>query len=262
MLMFRRDLLGAIVMVAPAFPIRRRRTPTPTRTPAPKLTLTPTLIPMPTATPTPTQVQTVGSRINWRGQEVYVHGCNMAWNHYTTDFGGGADGIANNQPTIDSWFSQIQAVGMNTIRWFMFPTDDPNGPYQITRDSNNLPNGIADSVWVDLDAALSLANTHDLTLNLVILNQPTNMPSAWRDTANGREALVDALEVMFSRYANHPRIFGFESFAEADNYIYTGTDGQRGHAELLRRHWRRFLQLPLVRQPISRPHQRLRPVRP
>ncbi len=156
---------------------------------------------------------------------VYVHGVNMAWLNYGSDFGGGSSGAAANQSIIDSWFTRAQAAGMNVVRWFLFPTDSANGPSQILRDVNNVPTGISPAVWTDIDAVLAMAASRNLALNFVIFNQPTNMPSAWRDDPTTRSALVSALGTIFSRYQNHPHIFAWESFNEADNYIYLPIDG-------------------------------------
>ena len=60
----------------------------------------------------------------------------------------------------------MQTLGINSVRWFVF-TDARAG---ITFDAAGLPTGIDDFVFKDLNAALEIAQKHNIAINFVLLD--------------------------------------------------------------------------------------------
>jgi len=199
--------------------------------PAPTATRTPTAGSTAVAV-SPTPVPTVSSsgtspssRIAWQGGSWYVQGANVPWLNWSCDFGCGNNGGASSsasQATLDSAFSQLRGTGTHTLRWWMFEGD----PWQITRDSSGAPTGINPMVYTDIDAALRLADRHDLYLDLVLFSAPTAIPNAWVTDASQRTRLASALSPLFSRYRGNPRILSWEVFNEPEYDIWGGRIAQ------------------------------------
>jgi len=162
-----------------------------------------------------------GGRIPWQGQDWYLLGANVPWYNWGCDFGCGPNGGASS-PTVraalDNGFSQLEASGVHVARWWVFPGD----PWQITRDGSGLPNGIDPAVYADFDAALELAEQHDLYYVFTLFSSPTRLPASWMSDPLQRGKLVEALSGLFARYGDNPRILTWQVFNEPEWHIWNG----------------------------------------
>jgi hypothetical protein len=194
----------------------------------------------PTTTPTaPAFAQT----IRWRGGDWYLLGVNYPYHSYGNDFGGNAWGSygvhdPNTYKEIDSDFAQLSSLGVRTVRWFVF-TDARAG---IEFDSAGMPSGLDEFVFSDFDAALEIAERHNIALNLVLLDHTfvydareengvqMGGHAAVLATEEGQQALLrNVFEPVFRRYANHPAILSWEIMNEPE---WTLQDAGTVHQEV------------------------------
>jgi hypothetical protein len=156
-----------------------------------------------------------GSRIPWQGQDWYFHGANVPWINWQRDFGGGAgDGVSNpeNRSLMGSRLEMAKANGVNVIRWWTFEGD----AWQIKRDGSGMPTGLDDSIYADFDAALELAEQHDIYYVFVLFSAPTHLPRTWLDDPAQRAQLANVLGPLFARYKDNPRLMTWEVFNEPE----------------------------------------------
>jgi hypothetical protein len=186
------------------------------------------LLPLLSVTPAaaaPAAALGAGQRIPLLGESWYLHGANVPWVHWGCDFGCNANGgvsSASSQTVLADGFSQATAGGMHTIRWWVFPGD----PWQIARDGAGRPTGVNPSVYADFDAALRLAETHDLYFDFVLFSSPTSLPAPWLTDPAQRASLAAALAPLFARYGDNPRVLAWEVFNEPEFDIWSGKVAQ------------------------------------
>jgi hypothetical protein len=175
-----------------------------------------------------------GSRIPWQGQDWFLLGANVPWVNWGKDFGGGGGGGGVSSPdvraTMDEAFGTAKAAGANTVRWWTFEGD----AWQITKDRNGMPSGLSKDVYADFDAAVELAETHDLYLVFVLFSAPSHLPGPWTKTADGRRKLADTLSPLFARYANNPRVMTWEVFNEPDHDVWDKKTDENSLRETVR----------------------------
>ena len=114
-------------------------------------------------------------------------GVNVPWLNWGCDFGCGVGGGVSSRDvraTLSTGFSSLQAAGIHTARWWVFPGD----PLQITRDAAGAPAALKQEVYADFDAALALAEQHDLVYEFVLFSAPTAVPSRWMTDPRAAEA--------------------------------------------------------------------------
>jgi hypothetical protein len=120
---------------------------------------------------------------------------------------------------------------MKNVRWWMFPGE----PWQIATDASGLPTGIEPAVYADIDAALALAEQHDVYFTFVLFSGPDAVPRSWLSDPGQRVALVEVLGTqLFRRYADHPRILSWEVFNEPEFRIWDGTVSEEEVVETVR----------------------------
>jgi hypothetical protein len=117
----------------------------------------------------------------------YWHGCNYPWStdgttiFYGLDFGasvwGSHLGVSTRRDAVTSDFLAMAALGFTVVRWFVF-CDGRSG---IVYDGWGLPSGMDAHVLADLDAALEIAGSAGIRLDLVMLDHHW-MFSGLRDT--------------------------------------------------------------------------------
>ncbi len=239
----------------------------PTPLPAPTATAIATVTPPPAtltvaqssqaASPVSTVVATAGlntkqshaapitawsSTIPWQGSDSYLLGVNYPYYHYGNDFGGnvwGSYGVHDpaTYATVDADFTRMASLGVRTVRWFAFA----DGRAGITYDAAGMPSGLDEFVMQDFDAALEIAQHHNIGINFVLLDyrflwnaQMVNGVqlgghAAVLATPAGQQALVhNVFEPIFRRYANHPAILSWEVMNEPEWTIQDAGDVDRG----------------------------------
>lgn len=167
-----------------------------------------------------------GSKIPWRGRDWNITGVNVAWYNWGCDFGcnqnGGVSGnkniLGNGTTGANAMpgFKDVKNAGIHMVRWWVFPGD----PWQIERDSNNVPTGINPAVYADFNAALDLAEQYDLYYNFVLFSGATAFPSTWATNPVQRTKLAEVLGTLFAHYRDNPRILSWEIFNEPEFQIW------------------------------------------
>lgn len=223
----------------------REPTPTPIVTPpraTPTNTALVTTVPEPSPTTSPAAATATPARqpvtpimawaptIRWRGSDWYLLGVNYPYHQYGNDFGGNAWGSygvhdPSTYATVDADFAQLAALGVRTVRWFAFA----DGRAGITFDAAGLPSGLDPFVTQDFDAALEIAQRHNIGINFVLLDFRFLWDARTENgvqlgghasvlaTPAGQQALVrNVFAPIFRRYANHPAILSWEVMNEPE----------------------------------------------
>jgi hypothetical protein len=106
----------------------------------------------------------------------FWHGCNYPWStdgvtvFYAMDFGatiwGSHVGVSTRRDQIAGDLSKMAGLGFTVVRWFVFG----DGRSGIVYDERGLPSGHDPHLFADLDAALEIAGSVGIRLNLVLLD--------------------------------------------------------------------------------------------
>lgn len=193
-------------------------TPTPAPTPVPTRESTATPRPPPEV---PELVDAPG-RISWQGDDWFLLGVNVPWYNWGCDFGcGQSDGVSSPavRAAVSEEFQSLEEAGVHVARWWVFPGEDPK---QITRDEQGAPAGLDAAVYQDFDAALELAEEHDLYYVFTLFSSPADLPAAWLVDPAQRSRLVDAVSELFAHYKDNPRIMTWQVFNEPEWSIWNG----------------------------------------
>lgn len=159
-----------------------------------------------------------GSKINWQGKSWNVTGVNMPWYNWGCDFGcNNNGGVSQTKNTISTKFAEVRGSGLHVVRWWVFPG---NNAWQIMTDTSGKPTGLNPAIYADFDAALQLAETHDLYYNFVLFNSATAPTRSWIDDPTHRSALAQALGPLFARYKDNPRVMSWEIYNEPEFQIW------------------------------------------
>jgi hypothetical protein len=168
--------------------------------------------------------------IRWRGGDWFLLGVNYPYYHYGNDFGGNAWGNygvhdPSSYAAVDSDFARMSSMGMRTARWFVFA----DGRAGITFDDKGMPTGVDEFVVKDLDAALEIAQKHNIGLDLVLIDYQFMWDaktengvqlgghSAVLASAEGQQALVDKVfKPILERYADNQSIISWEVMNEPE----------------------------------------------
>jgi hypothetical protein len=173
-----------------------------------------------TAATTATRALGVGSRIPWQGQDWYLHGANMPYLNWGRDFGGGSkDGVSNrdNYAMLSQVIGDAKAQGTNVIRWWTLEGIDP---WQIKKDRSGAPVGLDEAVYADFDAAMALAEEHDVYYDFVLFSAPSHLPKSWLSDDRQRKQLANALAPLFARYKDNPHVLSWEPYNEPDHDVW------------------------------------------
>jgi hypothetical protein len=144
--------------------------------------------------------------VTWQCRKRFMYGVNFAWQSFGGDFGGYGDqrGVSQNTSAINTKLQNWASNGVNVIRWWVWPDFRGNG---VTFSGTN-PTGLGGTALADLEAALTLANQHDVYLMLNLFSFDgfkTSVPKAnmsvFATDAARRQALVDNVIRPFARAA-------------------------------------------------------------
>jgi hypothetical protein len=158
-------------------------------------------------------------------------GANLPWIRYGGDFGASrwapAGGVSQHREPerIASLFDTLRSHGVTTVRWFVLC----DGRAGIRFANDGTPVGLDDAVYRDLDTALEWTERAGLGLLPVLLDFHWCLP---RRFVNGvqlggrrsvianstrRQQLIEGIfEPLFSRYAQDPRIHGWDLINEPE----------------------------------------------
>ncbi|GIW59644.1 MAG: hypothetical protein KatS3mg087_0710 [Patescibacteria group bacterium] len=189
-----------IVSVSPSSSSSPRPTASPSRPPLPSTSLSP-------------QPNSSGVTIN--GSPYFLLGANMPWYNWGCDFGcGNNGGVSSTRNTISSRVATLSNSGGRNIRWWLFPGD----PWQIKNNTNPAP--VNPTVYQDIDAALAIAQEHDIYHTFTLFSSATDIPRSWMQDSTQRNALVQNLVPLFNRYKDNKRIIAWQVFNEPEWQIY------------------------------------------
>jgi hypothetical protein len=101
----------------------------------------------------------------------FLYGVNYAWKNWVADFGGvsawGQNGVSKNQTAIQTDLQDMQANGVDVIRWWMLQKLEGDA---VTFDSTGTPTGTGGTLVADIQAALSLAATIGVHYNFTLFS--------------------------------------------------------------------------------------------
>lgn len=162
-------------------------------------------------------------------QETFLFGANYPWFNYGTDFGENAwgySGVAAKRGDIDADFEIMSAMGIRVVRWFVFV--DGRASPEFSEDGS--VTGLDDKVFDDLDAALDIAQNHNIHLVLVLLDFHWLAPQTKDDKgvimgghldivenqAKRESFFQNALMPLMERYGKNPYILSWEVINEPE----------------------------------------------
>ena len=180
-------------------------------------------LPVPFATPQPSD------RLPVAGQPRFWAGLNYPWKT-GQDFGTGAWGHSGvSDPTtyreIDADFANMAAEGVRVVKWRIFS----DARYGVQFDTAGRVSGVDDFLLKDVDAALEIAQHHDMYLVFTLFSSglwTADCQSAgvqlgghadWLTDTSKRQALVDnAIVPLINRAATSDRVLAYEIIAEPE----------------------------------------------
>lgn len=164
----------------------------------------------------------------------FMFGVNFAWVNFGSDFGGGAQGVAQNQSRIRQDLKDMKDNGVDVIRWWMHPSMFDGGGVMF--DSGGTPAALGGSELDDIDAALALAAELGVHLKLTLFSFDNFKP----DSGSGhsltpvivdgvrRKALIDNVVRAIAREvavnANAARVVSWDVINEPE-WAIKGNDG-------------------------------------
>jgi hypothetical protein len=176
----------------------------------------------------------VGSNVNRihleEGNGRFLLGVNYPWRHYGHDFGEtgwGHDGVSSqkSKSQVDTDFDYLKQHGVRVVRWFLFG----DGRASPEFDAGGKVTGFDKFFYLDLDTALSIAEKHDISLILVLLDFKLATKA---EVVNGvqiggrsrvitdpiiRKSFLDgALVPLLTQYGQHRHIIAWEVMNEPE----------------------------------------------
>ncbi len=150
-----------------------------------------------------------------------VAGVNYPWTvfqgrpNYGCDFGrnvwGSHSGVSTHTREVAADLAAMARLGAEVVRWFVFA----DGRGAIRWSDADAVEGVHDEVWLDLDAALSLAGEAGVRLCLVLFDFAWMTSHAWRDlpgirvpagsltTTDGQDRILSCVvDPLLNRYGN------------------------------------------------------------
>lgn len=154
-----------------------------------------------------------GSRLHYRGKEIFLSGANLAWIHYAHDFGNQGPG---DRQAFAAFFKDLRANGANCARIWVHT--DGSGSPQF--DAQGMVTGLGpDGRFLDdMQAVLDSAQAHGILVLFSIWSE--RMKNAHQDlvtdTARTRAYIDKALIPMVKRFQVHPALVAWEVLNEPE----------------------------------------------
>ncbi len=104
------------------------------------------------------------------------------------------------------------------VRWWMFPGE----PSQFVLSETGAPTGLNPAVYLDIDAALQMAEQRDVHIVFVLFSAPSHLPQAWTADEDQRRAFALTIGGLAARYADNSRLLAWEVFNEPEWDIWGG----------------------------------------
>ena len=219
-----------VILIIPLSGLASCASPTPAPTTMPMATATsptlaPTLTVPATAMPTRTDRIQLGGNGYW-----YLLGVNYPWLNYGHDFGTtawGHDGVssATSRSTVEADFAYLQSQGVHVVRWFLFGDGRASPKFNV----DGKVTGFDEYFYPDLDAALAIAQKHDIYLILVLFDfhladkannvngvQLGGRSKVITDSAIRQSFLDKALKPLLERYGKNRNIIAWEVMNEPE----------------------------------------------
>lgn len=178
-------------------------------------------------TPTPTKTNRIQL---WGDGYWYLLGINYPWLNYGHDFGTttwGHDGVSTDTSSkqIDIDFAYLKSQGVYVVRWFLF--GDCRAAPEF--DANGNVTDFDEYFYPDLDAALAVAQKHDIYLILVLLDfhladktkdvsgvQLGGRSQVITDAKTRQSFLDNALKPLLERYGKNRNIIAWDVMNEPE----------------------------------------------
>jgi hypothetical protein len=169
------------------------------------------------------------NRLRLNGQDYFLAGVNYPYKS-TQDFGTGTWGHSGiSDPTtyaeVDTDFTNMQAAGIKVVKWRIFN----DGRYSPEFDQNGFATGLDDKFFPDLDAALEIAQKHDIYLILSLFSSGIWTTSCTQSGVHfgygselmsdpaRRQALIDkGLVPTLKHLEGNDRVVAYEIIAEPE----------------------------------------------
>jgi Cellulase (glycosyl hydrolase family 5) len=154
----------------------------------------------------------------------FIAGVNYPWYQYGADFGTtawGHQGVSNPSTAagIDKDFAYLQSQKVLLVRWYLFC----DGRAGLVYGKDGRVTGVDDYLFKDIDAAINLAEEHNIHLMLVLVDYTFFNKAKYlgnvkvgghadiaKDGAKRQAYLDNALKPMLERYASNPTIVAWE----------------------------------------------------
>ncbi|KAK4314915.1 hypothetical protein Pmani_013828 [Petrolisthes manimaculis] len=163
-----------------------------------------------------------GTDLMYKGQKVFLSGCNVAWNNYGYDFGNcGYDG------TLETWMTEIKNSGGNSIRvWvhvegYSTPAFDNDGFVTACDTTGEFEN--------DVKQLLDAAQATDVMVVLAMWNGAylTNQMAVnlvWDDSKLD-SYINNCLNSLMETIKGHPALAAFEAVNEPEGSVKVESNG-------------------------------------
>jgi hypothetical protein len=158
----------------------------------------------------------------------FIMGVNYPWHHYGLDFGESAwgdYGIDSDRDRVSDDLEELSSAGVEAVRWFLFA----DGRASPMLGEDDMPVGLSEAFYADLDASLVLAEAADIQILFVLFDYCWLLPAEMVDGVQlfGRSVVMtdparraalegEVLRPLLQHVGDHPAILGWEVMNEPE----------------------------------------------
>lgn len=168
--------------------------------------------------------------VTWRDHDWFLLGVNYPWLNYGHDFGAtawGHDGVSceESRKQVDADFAYLKNHGVHVVRWFLF--GDCRAAPEF--DGTGKVTGFDDHFYTDLDAAVEIAQKHNVYLIFVLLDfhladkakhvngvQLGGRSQIVTDAKARQSFLNNAVKPLLQRYGQNPYVIAWDVINEPE----------------------------------------------